>query len=247
MSSPLSLYFLSSFSLSSSRAPPLWPVSHQSVRPPKPNLLDYIPGGARINTHPLVVPAAGVAFDGWVHEGVVAEGPGHQRDTHLFIVRKWICRAVEGAKCSHSGFKSDETREGKIGLLRPNRSGTSVVATNHSPLGLCRVLRQDEDLNWSAASSLSLKNHVLWKWFPAPKYGWPKKFSTGKEGSGAGVRRRFVRDASRRSILLISPTVSLYGWELTLHGVAALCCAQFVLADDPLGREPRNLWLAHGN
>ena len=49
----------------------------------KPNLVDYIPGNA-INTHPVLVLAAAESFR---HMGaksvVVAEGPGHQRDTRL--------------------------------------------------------------------------------------------------------------------------------------------------------------------
>jgi uncharacterized protein (DUF362 family) len=51
----------------------------------KPNLVDYIPGNA-INTHPVLVLAAAESFR---HMGaksvVVAEGPGHQRDTRLVL------------------------------------------------------------------------------------------------------------------------------------------------------------------
>jgi len=51
----------------------------------KPNLVDYLPGDA-INTHPLLVVAAAECFRRLGAKSVlVAEGPGHQRDTHLVL------------------------------------------------------------------------------------------------------------------------------------------------------------------
>jgi len=51
----------------------------------KPNLVDYIPGDA-INTHPLLVLAAAESFRRLGAKSVlVAEGPGHQRDTQLVL------------------------------------------------------------------------------------------------------------------------------------------------------------------
>ena len=59
----------------------------------KPNLVDYIPGNA-INTHPVLVLAAAESFR---HMGaksvVVAEGPGHQRDTQ-FVFRRVVMSSV---------------------------------------------------------------------------------------------------------------------------------------------------------
>ena len=51
----------------------------------KPNLVDYIPGNA-INTHPTLVLAAAESFR-WMGAKcvIVAEGPGHQRDTQLVL------------------------------------------------------------------------------------------------------------------------------------------------------------------
>ena len=51
----------------------------------KPNLVDYLPGNA-INTHPLLVLAAAESFRRMGAKSVVvAEGPGHQRDTQLVL------------------------------------------------------------------------------------------------------------------------------------------------------------------
>ena len=53
----------------------------------KPNLVDYIPGNA-INTHPLLVLAAAESFRRLGAKSVVvAEGPGHQRDTQLVLLQ----------------------------------------------------------------------------------------------------------------------------------------------------------------
>ncbi|HXH82178.1 MAG TPA: DUF362 domain-containing protein, partial [Candidatus Tectomicrobia bacterium] len=51
----------------------------------KPNLVEFDPGGA-INTHPAVVAAAVGAFRRLgAREVVVAEGPGHRRDTEYLL------------------------------------------------------------------------------------------------------------------------------------------------------------------
>src|SRR5207249_2484142 len=51
----------------------------------KPNLVDYLPGDA-VNTHPLLVLAAVGCFRRLGAKSVVvAEGPGHQRDTQLVL------------------------------------------------------------------------------------------------------------------------------------------------------------------
>src|SRR5579864_9516854 len=51
----------------------------------KPNLVDYTPGSA-INTHPTLVLAAAEWFRRMGAKCVmVAEGPGHQRDTQLVL------------------------------------------------------------------------------------------------------------------------------------------------------------------
>src|ERR1700756_4432399 len=51
----------------------------------KPNLVDYTPGNA-INTHPTLVLAAAESFRRMGSKCVVvAEGPGHQRDTQLVL------------------------------------------------------------------------------------------------------------------------------------------------------------------
>ena len=51
----------------------------------KPNLVEHI-AGAEVNTNPLLVGAAAEAFlEIGAKEVIVAEGPGHERDTYLVL------------------------------------------------------------------------------------------------------------------------------------------------------------------
>ena len=75
----------------------------------KPNLVDYIPGNA-INTHPLLVLAAAESFRRMGAKSVVvAEGPGHQRDTQLVL--------------SQSGYRAFSSRR-KDPIRRPESRRT---------------------------------------------------------------------------------------------------------------------------
>jgi uncharacterized protein (DUF362 family) len=56
----------------------------------KPNLVEHIPG-AEVNTNPLLVGAAADAFlKIGATEVIVAEGPGHERDTYLVLSEKGL-------------------------------------------------------------------------------------------------------------------------------------------------------------
>src|SRR5258707_14321426 len=64
----------------------------------KPNLVDYIPGDA-INTHPLMVTVAVECFRRLgARRVVVAEGPGHRRDTHLLLSDRGYAERLKGQK-----------------------------------------------------------------------------------------------------------------------------------------------------
>ena len=64
----------------------------------KPNLVDYLPGDA-INTHPSLVLAAAECFRRLGAKSVlVAEGPGHQRDTQLVLSQSGYEDSLRGEK-----------------------------------------------------------------------------------------------------------------------------------------------------
>ena len=136
----------------------------------KPNLVDYIPGNA-INTHPLLVMAAAESFRRLGAKSVVvAEGPGHQRDTQLVL--------------SQSGYEHN-LRDEKIRFLDLNRDElirTPLRAnyTGMTNLWLPRTVLEADFLvsmpkikthHWSGVT-LSLKN--MFGVVPGTRYGWPK-------------------------------------------------------------------------
>lgn len=136
----------------------------------KPNLVDYIAGGA-INTDPLLIAGAAECFRRLgANQVVVAEGPGHQRDTQLVL--------------SESGYASI-LRESGIPFMDLNRDELIQVDLRASYSGLKRlwlprtVLQADflvsmpkvKTHHWSGVT-LSMKN--LFGVVPGSRYGWPK-------------------------------------------------------------------------
>lgn len=136
----------------------------------KPNLVDYLPGDA-INTHPSVVLAAAEAFRrAGAASVLVAEGPGHQRDTQLVL-----------SECGYESLLSDE----KIRFVDLNRDElirTPLRAnyTGMKELWLPRTVLEADFLvsmpkikahHWSGVT-LSMKN--MFGIVPGARYGWPK-------------------------------------------------------------------------
>jgi len=136
----------------------------------KPNLVDYIPGNA-INTHPLLVAAASECFRKLgAKQVVVAEGPGHQRDTELVI--------------SESGY-TPMLREGGIRFVDLNRDELIKVRLRADYSGLKQLwlprtvvfadffvsMPKIKTHHWSGVT-LSMKN--MFGVVPGTRYGWPK-------------------------------------------------------------------------
>ena len=136
----------------------------------KPNLVDYLPGDA-INTHPSLVRAAAECFRRLGAKSVlVAEGPGHQRDTQLVL--------------SQSGYE-DCLRSEKIRFVDLNHDelvGTRLQAgySGMKHLWLPRTVLDADFLvsmpkikahHWSGVT-LSMKN--MFGIVPGMRYGWPK-------------------------------------------------------------------------
>jgi uncharacterized protein (DUF362 family) len=136
----------------------------------KPNLVDYIPGNA-INTHPLLVFAAAESFRRLGAKSVlVAEGPGHQRDTRLVLSQSGYEHSLRKEKIRFVDLNRDE-------LIRtPLRA--SYTGMKH--LWLPRTVTQADFLvsmpkikahHWSGVT-LSMKN--MFGLVPGARYGWPK-------------------------------------------------------------------------
>ena len=136
----------------------------------KPNIVEHAPD-VPINTHPLLVGATASAF---LRLGaakvVVAEGPGHVRDTFLLL--------------EQSGFRETLGKRG-IGFVDLNRDEvvSTRAASNYTGLGQLwipkTVLAADfivsmpkvKTHHW-AGVTLSMKN--MFGVLPGDSYGWPK-------------------------------------------------------------------------
>jgi len=136
----------------------------------KPNLVDYSPRNA-INTHPTLVLAAAESFRRMGAKCViVAEGPGHQRDTQLVL--------------SESGYQ-ESLRADAIPFVDLNRDElvrTQLRASymRMKSLWLPRTVLEADFMvsmpkikshHW-AGVTLSMKNML--GTVPGSRYGWPK-------------------------------------------------------------------------
>ncbi len=136
----------------------------------KPNLVDYIPGNA-INTHPLLVLAAAESFRRLGAKSVVvAEGPGHQRDTQLVLSQTGYQQPLRDERIRFVDLNRDQ-------LIRtPLRASY----TGMKDLWLPRTVLEADFLvsmpkikthHWSGVT-LSMKN--TFGVVPGARYGWPK-------------------------------------------------------------------------
>jgi uncharacterized protein (DUF362 family) len=137
----------------------------------KPNLVEPHPGAGHINTHPLVIRGAAEAFlRAGASKVLVAEGPGHTRDSLLML--------------EESGL-GEVLREDRIPFVDLNYiSGYTVENAGHRtrlrtltlPVALREVdwvvsVAKMKTHHW-AGVTLSMKN--LFGVMPGIYYGWPK-------------------------------------------------------------------------
>jgi uncharacterized protein (DUF362 family) len=136
----------------------------------KPNLVDYLPGDA-INTHPLLVLAAVECFRRLGAKSVlVAEGPGHQRDTQLVLFQSGYQECLQDENIRFVDLNRDE-------LVRTPLQA-SYTGLKH--LWLPRTIVDSDFVvsmpkikvhHWSGVT-LSMKN--MFGVVPGTRYGWPK-------------------------------------------------------------------------
>ena len=136
----------------------------------KPNMVEYEPGTA-INTNPLVVAGAIAAFQrAGAAEVIVAEGPGHRRDTEYLLTRTGL---------------HDHLRDHGVRFVDLNEDDVEYVPLKSNFTGLDRlalpvsVLRSDfvvsmpklKTHHW-AGMTAAMKN--FFGTVPGAVYGWPK-------------------------------------------------------------------------
>jgi len=136
----------------------------------KPNLVEFDPAGV-INTHPAVIAAAVEAFRRLgAREVVVAEGPGHRRDTEHLVAASGLYRTLTDLGARYVDLNHDDVREVTL------RSRFTKLGRLHLPetiLGADLIVSMPKlkTHHW-AGVTLSLKN--MFGIVPGMIYGWPK-------------------------------------------------------------------------
>ena len=132
--------------------------------------MDYTPGDA-INTHPMLVLAAAESFRCLgARYVIVAEGPGHQRDTQLVLSQSGYQQSLRDEKIRFVDLNRDE-------LVRtPLRSRYMGIRDLWLPRTVLKAdflvsMPKIKTHHW-AGVTLSMKN--MFGIVPGARYGWPK-------------------------------------------------------------------------
>lgn len=178
----------------------------------KPNMVEY-EADYSINTHPAVL---GGAIDAFAKLGareiIVAEGPGHRRDTELLL--------------KHSGLR-DELRKYDVNFIDLNIDAIKKIPMKSSFMGLKTMYFPetitDADLvvsipkmkthHW-AGVTLSMKN--MFGTVPGIKYGWPKNILHWRNIHSSIID---INSTLAPSFAIVDGIVGMEG-NGPLHGVA---------------------------
>ena len=137
----------------------------------KPNLVETDVGAIHINTHPAVIYGAAQAFLRLgAKEVIVAEGPGHCRDTLLLLEESGLAEMLWQDRIPFVDLNYDS------GYFAPNVGGYSSLPRLTFPETLRRAdwvvsMAKLKTHHW-AGVTLSMKN--LFGVMPGMYYGWPK-------------------------------------------------------------------------
>jgi uncharacterized protein (DUF362 family) len=136
----------------------------------KPNLVEFDPSGV-INTHPAVIAAAIEAFRRLdAGSVVIAEGPGHRRDTEHLLVASGLHAVVKEHRSGYVDLNWDEVRpiaaRSRFTTLRQFQFPRTVLGAD-----LLVSMPKLKTHHW-AGVTLSLKN--MFGIIPGAIYGWPK-------------------------------------------------------------------------
>lgn len=136
----------------------------------KPNLVEFDPTGV-VNTHPAVIEAAIDSFRSLgAREVLLAEGPGHRRDSEYLLTASGIYDVIKEHRTRYVDLNNDDVRLAKL------RSHFSNLRQLYFPetlfdADLLVSLPKLKTHHW-AGITLSLKN--MFGIVPGSVYGWPK-------------------------------------------------------------------------
>jgi uncharacterized protein (DUF362 family) len=136
----------------------------------KPNLVEFDPH-AVINTHPAVLEAAIASFKSLgAREVLVAEGPGHRRDTEYLLTASGIHDVINEHKVRYADLNTDDVRLTKV-LSSFTAFGRLYLPETLFNADLLVSMPKLKTHHW-AGVTLSLKN--MFGIIPGSIYGWPK-------------------------------------------------------------------------
>lgn len=192
----------------------------------KPNFVEHDPKGV-VNTHPVLVAAAIEAFRrAGARQVVVAEGPGHYRDTEHLLTATGLHAVLREHRTRYVDLNNDDVRALRVG------SHYTGLAHFYLPETLL-----DADLlvsmpklkthHW-AGVTLSLKN--MFGCIPGAVYGWPKNVL-----HWAGIHQSIVDINSTLPVPRFAIVDGIVGMEGNgpIQGDARRCGA-LVFGDDPV-------------
>ena len=136
----------------------------------KPNLVEFDPKGV-INTHSAVIEAAIGSFRSLgAREVVVAEGPGHRRDSEYLLTASGIYDVINEHKVRYVDLNTDDVRLTKLRSSFTNLKELYLPETLFNA-DLLVSMPKLKTHHW-AGVTLSLKN--MFGVVPGSVYGWPK-------------------------------------------------------------------------
>ncbi len=137
----------------------------------KPNLVETLQGATHITTHPLMLQGAAEAFRKYgAAEVIVAEGPGHCRDTLRILEQTALMDVLRSERINFTDLNQDSWYTAR------NAGGKTKLKQLILPQTLKRVdwivsMPKLKTHHW-AGVTLSMKN--LFGVMPGIFYGWPK-------------------------------------------------------------------------
>lgn len=136
----------------------------------KPNMVEYDPAGV-INTHPAVVAAAIDAFRSLdAREVIVAEGPGHRRDTEYLLTASGMHATLKERHAPFTDLNLDDSQRHRL-LSQYTELKHIYLPATIMAADLLVSMPKMKTHHWVGVT-LSLKN--MFGIMPGSVYGWPK-------------------------------------------------------------------------